>query len=117
MNLLKILNLLSDVNARIMKNIYKTTLQSKREYGTFTFRMMVPSNIDRLQVSQNQGMRLNLGVLQVICAKMMRHELQMLPVERITTKWSKSIQEEEKTQNIISITHYNQQETTKLMDH
>ena len=36
--------------------------------------MMAPSNIDRLQVSQNQGVRL-------ISAKMMRHELQMLPVE------------------------------------
>ena len=34
-----------------------------------------------LQVSQNQGMRLILGVLRSTCAQMMRHQLQMLPVE------------------------------------
>ena len=45
--------------------------------------MMAPINIDRLQVSQNQGMRLILGVPQGTSAKMMRHELQMLPVEHI----------------------------------
>ena len=43
--------------------------------------MMAPSNIDRLQVSQNQGMHLILGVPQGASAKMMRYELQMLPVE------------------------------------
>ena len=43
--------------------------------------MMAPSNIDRLQVSQYQGMRLILGVPRGSSAKMMRHELHMLPVE------------------------------------
>ena len=43
--------------------------------------MMAPSNIDRLQVYQNQGMRLILGAPRGTRAKMMRHELQMLPVE------------------------------------
>ena len=43
--------------------------------------MMAPSNIDRLQVSQNQGMHLILGVPQGTSAKMMRYELQLLPVE------------------------------------
>ena len=38
----------SDVNARIMKNIYIATVQSTLEYGAVTFEMM-----DRLQVSQN----------------------------------------------------------------
>ena len=42
---------------------------------------MAPSNIDRLQVSQNQEMRLIMGVPRGTSAKMMRHELQMLPVE------------------------------------
>ena len=45
--------------------------------------MMAPSNIDRLQVSQNQGMSLNQGVPRGTSAKMMKHELQMLPVEHI----------------------------------
>ena len=49
--------------------------------GTVTFEMMVPSNIDRLQVSQKQGMRLILGVPRDTSAKMMRHGLQMLPRE------------------------------------
>ena len=56
MNLLKVLNSLSDVNARILKNIYTATIQSTLEYGAVTFGIMAPSNIDRLQVSQNQGM-------------------------------------------------------------
>ena len=43
--------------------------------------MIAPSNIDRLQVSQNQGMRLILGVPRCTSAKMMRHELQMLTVD------------------------------------
>ena len=47
--------------------------------------MMAPSNIDRLHVSQNQGMRLILGVSRGTSAKMMRHELQMLPVEHRAT--------------------------------
>ena len=81
MNLLKVLNSLSDVNASILKNIYTATIQSTLEYGVVTFGMMVPSNIDRLQVSQNQGMRLILGVPRGTSAKMMNHELQMLPVE------------------------------------
>ena len=42
---------------------------------------MAPSNIDRLQVSQNQGMRLILGVPRGTSAKMMIHELQILPTE------------------------------------
>ena len=54
-NLLKVLNSLSDDNARIMKNIYTATIQSTLEYGAVIFGMMTPSNIDRLQVSQNQG--------------------------------------------------------------
>ena len=81
MNLLKVLNSLSDATASILKNIYTATIQSSLEYGAVTLGMMAPSNIDRLQVSQNQGMRLILGVPQGTSAKMMRHELQMLPVE------------------------------------
>ena len=81
MHLLKVLNSLSDVNACILKNIYTATIQSTLEYRVVTFRMMVPSNIDRLQVSQNQVMRLILWVPRGTSAKMMRHELQMLPVE------------------------------------
>ena len=65
MNLLKVLNSLSDVNASILKNIYPETIESTLEYGAVTCGMMAPSNIDRLQVSQNQGMRLILGVPQV----------------------------------------------------
>ena len=81
MNLLKVLNSLSDVNAHILKNIYTATIQSTLEYGAVTFGMMAPSNIDRLQAAQNQGMRLILGVPRGTSAKMMRHKLQMLPVE------------------------------------
>ena len=62
MNFHKLLNSLSDVDKIIMKNIYTTTLQSTLKYGGVTFGMMAPSNIDMLQVSQNQGMRLILGV-------------------------------------------------------
>ena len=79
MNLLKVLNSLSDVNTRNMKNIYTATIQSTLEYAAVTFRMMAPSNIYRLQVSQNQGMRRILGVPRGTSAKMMGHELQMLP--------------------------------------
>ena len=79
MNLLKVLNSLSDVNARIMKNIYTVPIQSTLEHGAVTFGMMEPSNIDRLQVFQNQGMRLILRVPRGTSAKMMRHELHMLP--------------------------------------
>ena len=43
---------------------------------------MALSNIDRLQVSQNQGIRLILGVPRSTSAKMVRHELHMLPVEQ-----------------------------------
>ena len=81
MNLLKELNSLSDVNARILKNIYTSIIQSTLEYGAVTFRMMSANTIDMLQVAQNQGMRLILGVPRGTTAKMMRHELQMLPVE------------------------------------
>ena len=80
-NLLKVLNSLSDVNVSILKNIYTATIQSTLEYGAVTFGNMAPSNIDRLQVSQNQGMCLILGVPQGTSVNMMRHELQMLPVE------------------------------------
>ena len=81
MNLLKVLNSLSDVNAKIMKNIYTATIQPTLECGAVTFGMMAPSNIDRLQVSQNQGMRLIMGVTRGTSAKTMRHELHMLPVD------------------------------------
>ena len=81
MNLLIVLNSLSDVNARIMKNIYTATIHSTLEYGAVIFGMMVPNNIDRLQVLQNQGMRLILGVPRGTSANMMRHQLQLLPVE------------------------------------
>ena len=81
MKLLKVLNSLSDVNALILKNIYTTTIQSTLEYGAVTFGMMALSNMDRLQVSQNQGMHLILGVPRGTSGKMMRHKLQMLPVE------------------------------------
>ena len=75
MNLLKVLYSLSDVNTRIMKNIYTTTIQSILEYGAVTFGMMTPSNRDRLKVSQNQE------VLWCKINKMMGHKLHMLPVE------------------------------------
>ena len=81
MNLLKVLNSLSDINAKIMKNIHTATIQSTLEYRAITFGMMAPSNIDRLQVFQNKGMRLILGLTRGTSAKMMRHELHMLPVE------------------------------------
>ena len=58
LNLLKVLNSLSDVNASILKNIYTATIQSTLEYGAVIFGIMAPSNIDRLHVSQNQWMRL-----------------------------------------------------------
>ena len=75
------MNSLSDVKVRVLKNIYTATLQSTLEYGAITFGIMASINIDRLQVSRNQGMRLILGVQRGISAKMMRHELRMLPVE------------------------------------
>ena len=61
--------------------IITATIQSTLEYGAVLFGMMVPSNIYRLHVSQNQDMRLILGVPWCTSANMMRHELQMLPVE------------------------------------
>ena len=81
MNVLKVLNSLSGVNASILKNIYTAIVQSTLEYGAVTFGMMAANNIGRLQTAQNQGMRLILGVPRGTSAKMMRHELQMLPVE------------------------------------
>ena len=39
-NLLKVLNSLSDVKASILKNIYTATMQSTLEYGAVTFEMM-----------------------------------------------------------------------------
>ena len=81
MNLLKVLNSLSDVNAIIIKNIYTATIQSTLEYGAVTFGLMDPSNLDRLQVSLNQGMLLILGVPRGTSAKMMRHAFQMIPAE------------------------------------
>ena len=82
MNVLKVLTSLSGVNARILKNIYTAIIQSTLEYGAVTFGMMAANNIARLQTAQNQGMRLILGVPRGTSAKMMRHELQMLPVEQ-----------------------------------
>ena len=79
-NLLKVLNSLLDVNANIMKNI-TAIIQSTLEYGTVAFGMMAPSKIDRLQVTQNKGMRLILGGPRGTNSKMMRHELHILPVE------------------------------------
>ena len=64
-----------------MKNIYTATIHSTLEYGAVTFGIMAHSNIDRLQVSHNQGIRLILGVPRGRSAKMMRHELYMLPLE------------------------------------
>ena len=61
-NLLNVLTSLSDVNARIAKNLYTETIQSTLEYGAVTVGMMTPSNIDRIQVSQNQGVHLILEV-------------------------------------------------------
>ena len=81
MNLLKVLNSLSDVNASILKNIYTATVQSTLKHREVTFEMMAPSNIDRIQVTQNLGMRFILGVPRGTSVKVMRHELQMLPVE------------------------------------
>ena len=71
MNLLKALNSISDVNASILKNIYTATIQSTLEYGAVTLGIMSPSNIDRLQVSQNQGRHIP-GVPRGTSAKM-RH--------------------------------------------
>ena len=81
MNLLKVLNSLSDVNTSNMKNICTVTIQSTLEYGAVTFGMMAPCNIDRLHASQNQWVRLILGVPQGRSARMMKHKLQLLPVE------------------------------------
>ena len=81
MNVLKVLSSLSGVNASILKNIYTAVIQSTLEYGAVTFGMMAANNIARLQTTQNQGMRLILGVPRGTSAKMMRQELQMLPVE------------------------------------
>ena len=81
MNVLKVLSSLSGVNARILKNIYSAVIQSTMEYGAVTFGMMAATNMARLQTVQNQGMRLILGVPRDTSAKMMRQELQMLPVE------------------------------------
>ena len=81
MNVLKVLTSLSGVNASILKNIYTAVIQSTLEYGAVTFGMMAANNIARLQTAQNQGMRLILGVPRGTSAKMMRQELQMLPVE------------------------------------
>ena len=74
--------------------------------------MMTPSNIEMLQVFQNQGMSLMLGVPRGANAKMMRHELQMLPVEHRAKLSSAKLCRKHKT----SITYYNQQEITKWMD-
>ena len=84
MNLLKVLNSLSHVNASILKNIYTATIHSTLEYGVVTFGMMTHRNIDRLQVSQNQVICLILGVPRGTSAKLMRHKHQMLPVEHGT---------------------------------
>ena len=81
MNVLKVLTSLSGVNASISKNIYSAVIQSTLEYGAVTFGMMAAINMARLQTAQNQGMRLILGVPRGTSAKMMRQELQMLPVE------------------------------------
>ena len=43
---------------------------------------MTPNNIDRLQVFQNQVTCPILGVLRGTSARMMRQEIQMLPVEQ-----------------------------------
>ena len=48
MNLLKVLNSLSDVNARILKNIYTATIQSTLEYGAVTFGIMAASTIGQV---------------------------------------------------------------------
>ena len=79
MNVLKVLTSLSGVNASILKNT--SVIQSSLEYGAVTFGMMAANNIARSQTAQNQGMRRILGVPRGTSAKMMRHELQMLPVE------------------------------------
>ena len=80
-NLLEVLNSPSDVNAKIKKNIYTATIQSTLEYGTVIFGIMATINIDKLYLTQNQGMRLILGVRRGTSAKMMKHKRQMLPVE------------------------------------
>ena len=81
MKLLKVLSSISVVNAIILKNIYTPTIQATLEYGAVTLGIMAPSYINMLQVSQNQGMRLFLGVPRGTRAKMMRHELHMLTVK------------------------------------
>ena len=39
---------LSDINARIIKNIFAATIQSRLGYGTVTFGLMASSNLDRI---------------------------------------------------------------------
>ena len=108
MNLLKVLNSLSDVNASILKNIYTATIQSTLEYGAVFFGMLAPSNIDRLQASQNEGMRLILGVPQGTGVKMMRHELHMLPVEHRAKLSRAKLYRKIRGNTKRSITRYNQ---------
>ena len=62
MNLLKVLNSLSIVNASIMKNIYTATIQSTLEYGAVIFGIMALSNIDSLtavNILNNRKLDLN----------------------------------------------------------
>ena len=68
-------------NVRIMNHIYTATIQSTQECEAVTFGFMAPSKLYTLQGSQNQGMRLILGVPRGTSAKRMRHELQILPMK------------------------------------
>ena len=108
MNLFKVLNSLSAVNASILKNIYTSTIQSTLEYGAVTFGSMAPSIIDRLQVSQNQGMRLILGVPRCTGATQ---------TSDVTRGTQNKALPEDYGKHKTSSTCYNQQETTKWMDH
>ena len=72
MNLLKVLNSLSDINARIMKNIYTASMQSTLEYGSVTFAIYTGYRSPRIK-----GCVLFLEYHE---AQVPRYELQMLPV-------------------------------------
>ena len=70
MNLLKVLNPLSDVNAKIMKNIHTATIHND---GPWQYRQVTGR-------PESRGASYS-GVPRDTSAKMLRHELHMLPVK------------------------------------
>ena len=86
------------------------------EDGAVTFGMMAANNIVRLQAAQNQGMRLILGVPRGTSAKMMRHELHMLPVEHRAKLTRAKLYRRIRVKRTTPFTHYNWQEAKEWMD-